>query len=127
MITENIERSGLTNIHAVQKDATVCDADIKDAADLVIADLPCSGLGVLAKKTDLKYKATEQGTKELAGLQEGDSEKCCVLCQAGRNADLQHLYDQSGRKYRKCTLVFKRISGICTGSDRGQTVQHSSE
>ena len=35
----------------------------------MIADLPCSGLGVLAKKTDLKYKATEQGTKELAGLQ----------------------------------------------------------
>ena len=69
MITENIERSGLTNIHAVQKDATVCDADVKDAADLVIADLPCSGLGVLAKKTDLKYKATEQSTKELAGLQ----------------------------------------------------------
>ena len=69
LITENIERSGLTNIHAVQKDATVCDADVKDAADLVIADLPCSGLGVLAKKTDLKYKATEQGTKELAGLQ----------------------------------------------------------
>ena len=69
LITENIERSGLTNIHAVQKDATVCDADVKDAADLVIADLPCSGLGVLAKKTDLKYKATEQSTKELAGLQ----------------------------------------------------------
>ena len=69
LITENIERSGLMNIHAVQKDATVCDADVKDAADLVIADLPCSGLGVLAKKTDLKYKATEQGTKELAGLQ----------------------------------------------------------
>ena len=86
------------NIHAVQKDATVCDADVKDAADLVIADLPCSGLGVLAKKTDLKYKATEQSTKELAGLQ---------------------------REILK-NAVFKRISGICTGSDRGQTVQYSS-
>ena len=40
-----------------------------NAQNLVIADLPCSGLGVLAKKTDLKYKATEQSTKELAGLQ----------------------------------------------------------
>lgn len=29
LITENIERSGLMNIHAVQKDATVCDADVK--------------------------------------------------------------------------------------------------
>lgn len=69
LITENIERSGLSNISAVQKDATICDEASKESADLVIADLPCSGLGVLGKKTDLKYKATEQGTKELAKLQ----------------------------------------------------------
>lgn len=69
LIDENIERSGLTNIRAVQQDATMFDPDAEEAADLVIADLPCSGLGVLGKKTDLKYKATEQGTKELAELQ----------------------------------------------------------
>lgn len=69
LIDENIERSGLTNIRAVQQDATMFDSDAEEAADLVIADLPCSGLGVLGKKTDLKYKATEQGTKELAELQ----------------------------------------------------------
>ncbi len=28
----------------------------KETADIVIADLPCSGLGVIGKKTDLKYK-----------------------------------------------------------------------
>lgn len=69
LIEENIERSGLTNIRAVQQDATMFDLTSEETADLVIADLPCSGLGVLGKKTDLKYKATEQGTKELAALQ----------------------------------------------------------
>lgn len=69
LIEENIERSGLTNIRAVQQDATMFNLTSEETADLVIADLPCSGLGVLGKKTDLKYKATEQGTKELAELQ----------------------------------------------------------
>ena len=35
----------------------------------MIADLPCSGLGVLAKKTDLKYKMTKEGTESLTKLQ----------------------------------------------------------
>ena len=35
----------------------------------MVADLPCSGLGVLGKKTDLKYKMTEETQKELVALQ----------------------------------------------------------
>ena len=44
---------GFENIRAVQQDATCFDADSEEKADVLIADLPCSGLGVLAKKTDL--------------------------------------------------------------------------
>lgn len=69
LIQENIDRSGLLNIHAVQQDALVFDADSVEKADIVVADLPCSGLGVLGKKTDLKYKATPEGAARLAGLQ----------------------------------------------------------
>ena len=69
LIEENIERSGLTNIHVVQWDATEFDKDAENKADIVIADLPCSGLGVLGKKTDLKYKMTEETQKELVALQ----------------------------------------------------------
>ena len=35
----------------------------------MIADLPCSGLGVIAKKPDIKYKMTEEKCRELAALQ----------------------------------------------------------
>ena len=40
-----------------------------EKADLVIADLPCSGLGVLARKVDLKYKMTLESQRELENLQ----------------------------------------------------------
>ena len=69
LIWENIRRSGMRNIEAVRQDATVFDEESVEKADIVVADLPCSGLGVLGKKTDLKYKMTEQTQKELVSLQ----------------------------------------------------------
>lgn len=69
LIEENIERSGLSNIKAVRWDATVFDKPASESADIVLADLPCSGLGVLGKKPDLKYKMTEQMQEELAVFQ----------------------------------------------------------
>lgn len=69
LIQENIERTGLSNVEAVQQDALIFDETSVGKADIVLADLPCSGLGVLAKKTDLKYKATKEGTDSLAKLQ----------------------------------------------------------
>ena len=50
-------------------DAVLYDEQSVDKADIVIADLPCSGLGVLGKKTDLKYKATAEGCRQLVRLQ----------------------------------------------------------
>lgn len=69
LIRENIERSGLTNIKAVCRDALVFDPSWKEKADIVIADLPCSGLGVIGRKPDLKYRVTSEGIRELAELQ----------------------------------------------------------
>ena len=70
LIRENIERTGLTNISAVCRDASVPDRDAEGRADLVIADLPCSGLGVIGKKPDLKYKASPEGIDSLIRLQQ---------------------------------------------------------
>ncbi len=69
LLQDNIMRSGMNNIEAVRWDATVSDENSVEKADVVIADLPCSGLGVLGKKTDLKYKMTEQTQEELVKLQ----------------------------------------------------------
>ncbi|MBU5473916.1 16S rRNA (cytosine(967)-C(5))-methyltransferase RsmB [Roseburia sp. MSJ-14] len=69
LIEENIERCGLTNIRAKQADARVLEEDSVGKADIVIADLPCSGLGVIGKKPDIKYKMSEAKCAELAALQ----------------------------------------------------------
>lgn len=69
LIWDNIERSQMDNIEAVSMDALVFDPGSEEKADIVIADLPCSGLGVIGKKADIKYKMTEKTQKELAQLQ----------------------------------------------------------
>ncbi len=69
LIRENMERTGVSNMSAVCRDATATDESSHEKADVVIADLPCSGLGVLGKKTDLKYKMTEETQGELVKLQ----------------------------------------------------------
>lgn len=69
LIEENIARHTCTNMKAVQMDATVLDEASVGKADIVIADLPCSGLGVIRKKTDIKYKMTPEKMESLEALQ----------------------------------------------------------
>lgn len=69
LIEENISRMGCSNIETKIWDATESDSDIMGLADVVIADLPCSGLGILGKKADIKYKLTQNQQKELVELQ----------------------------------------------------------
>lgn len=83
LIEENIVRHGLSNVKAARWDATVYDESARESADLVIADLPCSGLGVLRKKTDIKYRMTEEGEKELVKLQRDILNQVCSYVKAG--------------------------------------------
>lgn len=69
LIRENMERHKLTNMEAKQWDATVLDESSIETADILLCDLPCSGLGVLGKKTDIRYKMTAKKQQELVKLQ----------------------------------------------------------
>ena len=69
MIRDNAERLGVTNVTVSVKDACVYDEASKEKADVLLADLPCSGLGVLSKKTDLKYRMSKEQQQELQELQ----------------------------------------------------------
>ena len=50
-------------------DATVFDLDSESRADIVLADVPCSGYGVIGHKPEIKYRVTEEREKEIAALQ----------------------------------------------------------
>lgn len=69
LINENIERLELSNVETVVWDALILDTDKKGWADIVIADLPCSGFGILSKKNDIKYHITKEQLLELSNLQ----------------------------------------------------------
>ena len=69
LIEENVRRANLINVHPVVKDALVFDPDSEASADIVIADLPCSGLGVIGRKADIKYHVTPDKIDELVKLQ----------------------------------------------------------
>lgn len=69
MMQENLERTKRINMTAVRQDATVFDANSVEKADILLADLPCSGLGVIGRKPDIKYKMTETRQNELVKLQ----------------------------------------------------------
>ena len=69
LIEENIRRCETKNMSAVCMDARIRDEASVQKADIVIADLPCSGLGVIQKKKDIKYKMTPEKQKDLVVLQ----------------------------------------------------------
>ena len=56
-------------MEAVKQDATVFDENSVDKADILLADLPCSGLGVMGRKPDIRYKMTEAKQQELVKIQ----------------------------------------------------------
>ncbi len=69
LIQENAKRCQMENVVPVVADARVLDESKVGKADIVIADLPCSGLGVLGKRPDIKYKMTLKMCQELTALQ----------------------------------------------------------
>ena len=68
-IRENIARSQMDNISAQVFDARVDDAASHEAYDIVLADLPCSGLGVIGRKPEIRYRLQPKDLSALAGLQ----------------------------------------------------------
>ena len=69
LIRENAERSQAINISVEQADATEADPAMFGKADVVLADLPCSGYGVIGKKPDIKYRANDRNQEELVAMQ----------------------------------------------------------
>lgn len=83
LIEENIARMQAGNVVVQVFDATVADEGLKEQADVLIMDVPCSGLGVIGKKQDIKYHADEEGLKSLSALQKQIVENCWQYVKPG--------------------------------------------
>lgn len=70
LIEKSAERLGINIISAAVNDAAIVNADFTAKADKVIADVPCSGIGVIHKKPDIKWTRKEEDIKELKLVQQ---------------------------------------------------------
>ena len=68
-IQENADRLQLNNLWAEEWDALNFDESKEEWADVVFCDAPCSGLGIMGKKRDIKYRLTQDSLKEVSSLQ----------------------------------------------------------
>lgn len=69
LIMENINRLGLRNIELTNLDARVYKDEYKEKFDYVLVDAPCSGLGVMARKPEIRYNRSLEDIRKLAKLQ----------------------------------------------------------
>ena len=69
VMRENAERLGLSNIDFLTADATGFNPDWESRWDVVLADVPCSGLGVIGHKPDIKLRLKKEDIGELVRLQ----------------------------------------------------------
>ena len=83
LIEENAERMQADNVTVELWDATVTDPSLIDAADVVLMDVPCSGLGVMGKKRDIKYRVTKESLTEITVLQRQIVEACWQYVKPG--------------------------------------------
>ena len=83
LIAAQQRRLGLENIRPIQRDAAVYRESLEASMDAVLLDAPCSGLGVLAEKPDIKLRVTEESVAELTALQAKLLETVCRYVRPG--------------------------------------------
>ena len=100
LIQKGAERLGISILSAQVQDGALFNPQWEEKMDAVIADVPCSGYGIIRKKPDIRYKDPDT-MQELPGLQ------LQILQNVSR-------YVRPGGTliYSTCTLVRKENEGV---------------
>lgn len=101
LIRKGAKKLGLDIISAAKRDARDPDTELFEKADRVLCDAPCSGLGVIGKKPDIKYK-------DISSIDNLPAIQYDVLCGASK-------YVKAGGilVYSTCTLNPEENFGVC--------------
>lgn len=100
LIAGGAQRLGIANLNAIQLDATTHVAQWEGKMDAVIADVPCSGLGIIRKKPDIRYK----NLQEMAALPALQKQILCNVATYVRHGGVL--------LYATCTLVREENEGM---------------
>lgn len=69
LIEQSASRLGIDIIKTSINDALIPDTELENKADRVLLDAPCTGLGIIRRKPDIKWTSESSDTKEIANLQ----------------------------------------------------------
>ena len=83
LIRAAARRLGLDNVRAAVYDAGNPMESMRLSMDAVLVDAPCSGLGVIGDKPDIKYRVNEQALRALPALQRGILDACAQTVGVG--------------------------------------------
>jgi len=83
LIEENAKRLDINIIKTILQDATRLGLEHGKQYELILVDAPCSGLGVLRRRPDARWRKEEKDIKELAALQKLILENAYQLLKPG--------------------------------------------
>lgn len=93
LINENAKRLGITNIETQEMDATKINSDLINLGDRVLIDVPCSGIGIVRKKPEIKWNKTRKDLRDIIEVQRNIMENAW-----------QYLKPNGVMVYSTCTL-----------------------
>ena len=82
-IVENVERLGFDSVTVEVADAAMHNVGDDDSADMLLADLPCSGLGIIGRKPDIKYNVSKDKIAGIVSLQRSILDSVCSYVKHG--------------------------------------------
>lgn len=101
LINNNCKRLGITIVDAKLKDAQILMEEYIDYADRVLVDAPCSGIGLLRKKPEIKYNIKKEDIKSLSEIQKN------ILKNASR-----YVKKDGYIVYSTCTLTLEENENV---------------
>lgn len=104
LVRENAKRLGITIINTEVQDATELNHDMIETADYCIVDAPCSGLGIIRRRPEIKWNRKEEDIKDLTEMQKK------IINNAGK-----YLKPGGVMVYSTCTIEKKENIDVVQG------------
>ena len=100
LIRSMMKRLKTDSVRPAVRDATQVREDLTGTMDAVLLDAPCSGLGVMLSKPDVKLRQTPEGVASLAETQRALLDACC-----------QYVRPKGTLVYSTCTILPEENAG----------------
>ena len=140
-VRENLRRLQYTNAKGKVWDGTRADREWRERADVVLADVPCSGMGIIGKKPEIKYHALQKVEKlvplqreicqaSLTMLRKGGVflYSTCTICEKENEENVMWLEEHCGLKRESLDAFLpEELQNKMTAQGMIRSEEHTSE